>query len=153
LIELKALVVSRLHPVLLGPALQRLRDELPVRWFDLASWAKVDERLTVRRLVAKHELRDRGGQLLGLVGGNRPAPLQGAVAVVADLAPPDAKEGSRPRPCIIGRWCLCLRRIETNSLPNAPCSVRSFDAASEGARGARSSMGGGRGTAAAWMTI
>lgn len=58
--------------------MQRLRDELPLCRFDLASRVEVDECLAVRRLVAKHKLWDLDGELLGLVGGNRPAPLDGA---------------------------------------------------------------------------
>jgi hypothetical protein len=88
------LAITRRHRVLFVPGAQRLRDQLPLRRFDLASSADADERLTVRRLVAKHELRDLDGELLSLVGGNRPAPLHEAVAVVADLAPVDGNDGS-----------------------------------------------------------
>ena len=101
------------------PMVKRLRDQLPLRRFDLGSWAQVDERLAVRRLAAKHELRDFGRELLGLVGGNRPAPLQGAVAVVADLAQPRYKgTAAAPPPRCSGRRCWCSRRMAMNSLPN-----------------------------------
>jgi hypothetical protein len=45
--------LTRLDRVLLGPALPRLRDELPLRRFDLAVAAEVDERLAVCRLSAE----------------------------------------------------------------------------------------------------
>src|SRR5215471_17921523 len=85
-----------LRTVIAGPGMQRLRGQPPLGGADLPAGAEADERLAVRWLGARRQFGELRGWFPGPVAGDGPAPLEGAVAVVAHLAPVDAEDGPGP---------------------------------------------------------